>query len=124
MLFENTGTYAVALIAQNDKQCLDTTVKAVYVLPDFTVFVPNVFSPNGDNLNDVFIPVTRGATQFHLQIFNRWGQLIFESTDKNKGWDGTFNGEPCKVDSYVWKLIISNSKEEKELSGTVVVVEK
>lgn len=120
-IFENTGTYAVALIAQSDKQCLDTVVKSIYILPDFSIFVPNAFTPNGDNLNDVFIPVTRGATQFRLQIFNRWGANIFESTEQAKGWDGTFKDEACKAGVYVWKLIISNNREEKELIGSVLL---
>ncbi|MBX3162904.1 MAG: gliding motility-associated C-terminal domain-containing protein [Bacteroidetes bacterium] len=118
-LFENTGTYVVALTAQNEKQCLDTAIKSIYVLPDFTIFVPNIFTPNGDNLNETFKPVVRGQKEYRFQIFNRWGQKIFETTDINQGWDGTFRGELAKADSYVWKITVVSAKEEKVLNGTV-----
>src|SRR5690606_19563788 len=114
-LFENTGTYVVALTAQNEKQCLDTAIKSIYVLPDFTIFVPNIFTPNGDNLNETFKPVVRGQKEYRFQIFNRWGAKIFETTDTNQDWDGTYNGEECKSDVYVWKITVVSAKEEKVL---------
>jgi gliding motility-associated-like protein len=68
------------------------------------VYVPNTFTPNGDGLNDVFIPVGRNIATMELLIFDRWGGLIFESTDPNIGWDGTFHGQPVKDDIYMWRL--------------------
>ncbi|MBX3163573.1 MAG: gliding motility-associated C-terminal domain-containing protein, partial [Bacteroidetes bacterium] len=121
VLFENTGTYVVALTAQNEKQCLDTAIKSIYVLPDFTIFVPNIFTPNGDNLNETFKPVVRGQKEYRFQIFNRWGAKIFETTDTNQDWDGTYNGEECKSDVYVWKITVVSAKEEKVLNGTVAL---
>ncbi|MBX3165014.1 MAG: gliding motility-associated C-terminal domain-containing protein [Bacteroidetes bacterium] len=121
ILFENTGTYAVALVVQNENQCLDTAIKSIYVLPDFTIFVPNIFTPNSDNLNETFKPIVRGQKEYRFQIFNRWGAKIFETTDVNQGWDGTYRGEPAKADSYVWKITVVNAKEEKKLQGTVVL---
>ncbi|MBX3165181.1 MAG: gliding motility-associated C-terminal domain-containing protein [Bacteroidetes bacterium] len=121
ILYKDAGTYVIALIAQSSKECLDTVVKTIYVHPEFNAYVPDIFTPNGDNLNDVFMPVTHGAVHYHLSVFDRWGHKVFETTDLTKGWDGTFKGEPAKADVYVWKIVISNIKEEKELKGTVVL---
>jgi gliding motility-associated-like protein len=69
------------------------------------VYLPNAFSPNGDTKNDVFkVYGTDALTDFHLQIFNRYGQLIFETSDKNKGWDGTVNNKPAVNGNYVYLL--------------------
>ncbi|MBX3165504.1 MAG: gliding motility-associated C-terminal domain-containing protein [Bacteroidetes bacterium] len=121
ILYENTGTYLAALVVKSDKQCVDTIVKVINVKTDFSMYVPNVFSPNGDNLNDVFKPVVRGELEYRLYVFDYWGEKIFDTKDTNAGWDGTFKGEDCKVGIYVWKLIIANSKEEKEFVGTVLL---
>ncbi|MCB0763357.1 MAG: gliding motility-associated C-terminal domain-containing protein [Flavobacteriales bacterium] len=69
-----------------------------------TIFVPNTFTPNGDGLNDVFIPVGKNIGSMHLFIFDRWGELIFESDDPEMGWDGTYRGEVVKNDMYMWRL--------------------
>lgn len=74
--------------------------------------VPNAFSPNGDDINDVFIPNSilifnqtgNPILDYHLEIFNRWGQKVFETDDVQKGWDGNYMGEPCIEGSYIYKL--------------------
>jgi gliding motility-associated-like protein len=67
-----------------------------------TIFIPNVFTPNGDGLNDYFRAVTNGVEEFSLQVFNRWGQLLFETTDPEKGWDGRVNDYYAPDGTYVW----------------------
>ncbi len=82
------------------------------------VYVPNAFSPNGDTKNDVFkVYGTDALTDFHLQIFNRYGQLVFETTDKNKGWDGTVNNKPVVNGNYVYIL----QYKETGIAGQQVV---
>jgi len=62
------------------------------------IYVPNAFSPNGDGVNDVFkVSGTELVTQFHLQIFNRYGQIVFETTEKSKGWNGTIKNQPVET---------------------------
>ncbi|MGZ4099562.1 MAG: PKD domain-containing protein, partial [Bacteroidia bacterium] len=106
------GYYTVSLVAINQFGCKDTTNKEIKVISD--IQFPNVFTPNlnggnggsynpADLSNDVFFPYTSGVTEYHLRIFNRWGELIFESTDVFVGWDGYFNGKLCQQDAYVWK---------------------
>jgi gliding motility-associated-like protein len=121
-IFEDTGTYPVVLVAKNTWGCSDTTIKSIYVEPDFAVYVPNAFTPNGDGDNELFMAVTRGVTHFSLVIFNRWGQQLFESNTADAGWDGTFKGQPCKEDVYTWKIAVKgNNGTEKRLNGHVTL---
>ncbi len=118
--FDNAGIYALALVVKNERGCADTMVKSIRVEEDFLVFVPNAFTPNSDSRNELFIPVLRGQKFLRMQIFNRWGEMIFETRSLENGWDGTFRGEPCKQDAYVWKLSISSkSGISRELTGEV-----
>jgi gliding motility-associated-like protein len=104
----STGYYNPQLIAVTDRGCRDTISKSVYIEPQFTVFVPNAFTPNRDKKNDVFIPVGIGmdAERYLFQIFDRWGNLVFQTTDPTEGWTGlTTNGvEYFAEDVYIWKL--------------------
>ena len=69
------------------------------------VYVPNAFTPNGDNKNDEFKIRTYGLSQVRaFRVFNRWGEMVFETYDVSKGWDGTFHGEPCTPAVYVYYL--------------------
>jgi gliding motility-associated-like protein len=120
--FKDPGIFAVAMVVSNTWGCSDTMVKAIKVNPDFNVFVPNAFTPNGDNDNEVFLPVTTGVKFYELRIFNRWGQELFFTNNLNVGWDGTFNGENCQLGVYTWKInVTSLSGENKTLSGGVTL---
>lgn len=79
------------------------------------VYVPNAFSPNGDTKNDIFkVSGTELIAEFHLRIFNRYGQLIFETTDKNKGWDGSIKNQPVETGNYVYLLEYKESASAKK----------
>ncbi len=106
-LFEEAGTYPVVFVVSNEWNCLDTVIKSVKVLEDFALYVPNAFTPNGDGLNDVFRPISMGLKNYHLEIYNRWGHVLFITEDFSKGWDGYFNGELCQDDVYSYKIIYS-----------------
>ncbi len=76
------------------------TVKVFTSLPNF--FIPSAFTPNGDGLNDVFKPIVAGIAEFrYFRVFNRWGQLVFETAQAGKGWDGTINGNPQPAGTYI-----------------------
>jgi gliding motility-associated-like protein len=67
------------------------------------VFFPNAFSPNGDRVNEVFRPVTRGNHEVRtFRIINRWGQVVYESQDEHTGWDGTYNGKQQDMGTYYY----------------------
>ena len=69
-----------------------------------TLYLPNTFTPNDDGRNDTWVPVGRNIGEIELTVFDRWGSVIFRSTDPEKGWDGSINGKPAMNDLFAWKL--------------------
>jgi gliding motility-associated-like protein len=121
-LFNEVGQYPIAMVVQNKWGCADTLVKSIKVESDYNLYVPNAFTPNEDNLNDVFLPILRGVKLYELMIFDRWGKRIFLSNQIESGWDGYYNGEPAKNDVYTWKINLStNSGEAKVFTGQVLL---
>ena len=81
----------------------EITIRVIHdTIPQFNIWVPNVFSPDGDGLNDIFQPETTEAypDKYNLYIFDRWGTEIFRSSEPGRGWDGTYKGQPCQGDVY------------------------
>lgn len=105
--------YTVTLTDENG--CVTSDSVMVYI--DGILFVPNTFSPDGDGINDMFITKGENIDKFTLWVFNRWGQLLFQTNDINKGWDGKYNGELSKTDTYVWRVkythVLTGEKIEK-----------
>jgi gliding motility-associated-like protein len=96
----------------------DTTL----VIRFSAVEIPNVFTPNGDDYNDVFkVYATEGVNVSLLRVFNRWGQLVFESTT-GEAWDGTFKGEPAQSDVYIYTTIYVLNGEQIEESGEITLL--
>lgn len=87
---------------------------------DGIIYVPNTFTPDGDGHNDDFYPRGGNIKEYHMIIFNRWGEVMFESHNFNGKWDGTYGGEKCKDGTYVWKITyIDISNNKKEIVGHV-----
>jgi gliding motility-associated-like protein len=121
--FNEPGIYPIILQASNQWLCSDTLIKTIKVEADFNVYIPNTFTPNEDGNNEYFLPITRGVKLYELMIFNRWGKKLFETNDPTKGWDGTYQGQACKQEVYIWKLIVSaNNGQQKQLTGEVLLV--
>ena len=117
-LYELEGAYTIMLVSASPEGCTDTTFRNYYFNP--AVWMPNAFTPDKDGLNDVYKPVTQRTTlePYLFQIFNRWGQLIFSSTDPEKGWDGKFEGKPC--DNGVYSYVLQY-REGAEGSARIIV---
>jgi gliding motility-associated-like protein len=100
----------------------DTVLVKAYVGPAY--YIPNAFTPNGDGLNDIFRAIPPGITKTEFfRIFNRWGQLLFETRQYLKGWDGTSVGKPQPEGSYVWQIRgIDKYGKIIEMKGTVVLI--
>ncbi|MFZ5551935.1 MAG: PKD domain-containing protein [Bacteroidota bacterium] len=94
--------------------CTYTDSLIVLVTP--SVFIPNAFTPNGHGPNEIFKPIVRNLSYYEFYIFNRWGELIFHTTDTEAGWDGTYKGAKCPVDVYVWKIKYSDYLNEDEVT--------
>jgi gliding motility-associated-like protein len=89
---------------------------------NFSLFVPNAFSPNADGKNDIFMPKGVGILSYHLEVFDRWGEKIFVSDDLFNGWDGTFKGNLCKNEVFIWKIVVTGERGKiKNLSGHVTL---
>ncbi len=123
--YTEEGTYTITLTVWNDYQCSDTYSEenAVTALSAGEIIFPNAFTPNpsgpnggyyndNDFSNDVFHPIFKGVVEYELNIFNRWGELIFVSKDPKIGWDGYYRGKLCKQDVYVWKVKVKFSNGE------------
>ncbi|WP_317896949.1 DUF7948 domain-containing protein [Aurantibacillus circumpalustris] len=120
--FKEAGIYPVALVVSDVWGCSDTVVKNIAVDEDFNLFVPNVFTPNGDNQNDIFLPIMRGVKLYELTIFNRWGELMFTTTDTQSGWNGYYKGQICQNAVYTWKISLSTkSGQMKQLNGHITI---
>lgn len=117
------GLYYITLIAIDEKGCRDTIVKPINIEEEWWVYIPNTFTPDGDRSNNDFRASTIGIREFKIQIFNRWGEMIFEAQDPRFIWDGTYNGVYVPDGTYVYKVnFITNSGREKKLTGHVNVL--
>ena len=90
----------------NSYGCENTDDVCITVTKNYDVYIPNAFTPNGDNDNDLFLPVGFGIEGFDMNIFDRWGNLIFKSTAERKGWDGSIKGKVAEQGVYVYRIVI------------------
>lgn len=129
-IFLETGLFDITMIATSPEGCKDTAVVHVTINPDVVLYVPNAFTPgNHDGLNDEFrINLPPTGVDFStvlIQVFDRWGELIFQTKDVNTGWKGSRNnnGELLKEDVYVWKVTFKdNNKKNYEKLGQVTLL--
>ncbi len=109
--------YIVTLTVENDLGCQDETSKLIIVNDVITFYVPNSFTPDGDELNDVFQPVFYSGYDpydFHMTIFNRWGEIVFESYDASKSWDGTYGSKTTESGVYVWQIEFKETMSDRK----------
>ena len=102
--WKKSGTYDVCLTARSIDGCVDTLCKKVDAEIYPAVDVPTGFSPNGDNVNDVLYVKGAAIETMHFRVYNRWGQMVFESKDLKTGWDGTYKGKLQEMEAYAWVL--------------------
>lgn len=107
-VFSEAGLQPIAMVVSNYWGCSDTIVKTIQVREDVHLYVPDAFTPNGDGLNDIFIPRGRGIQKYHLAIYNRWGDRVFESNDIAKGWDGIAGRNGSSDEVFVWRIIYTD----------------
>ena len=118
-------TYYVKLIAKNNLGCLDTAVWPVKSLRSCYIAVPNAFTPNGDGINDYLYPLNAfKAVNLEFRVYNRYGQLVFETRDWTRKWDGKINNVPQDTGTYVWTLQYTDGETGKHvfLKGTTVLI--
>ena len=125
-MYKNVGNYEVELVGKTAYGCLDTIYKLVEVKPEVVIYIPDAFTPDGDNHNEEFMPKGSNIlnSAYVFTIYDRWGESIFETTDLDEGWDGKVKGgDYAKPGIYVYHIIykdIYGIKYEKE--GTVNLI--
>jgi gliding motility-associated-like protein len=121
--YTSAGTYTATLIASNGS-CTNTLTALVMTDEATMIVIPNIFSPNGDNINDLFFIINTGMSSLNCTIFNRWGQLLYTIAAPNQSWDGkTPNGDSAPDGTYMYILQAQglNGKTYKQ-NGTVTLI--
>ena len=119
--YADFGNYLITETVINNFGCADTVSDIVKIFPEFRFWVPNTFTPDNNTRNDFFTPVTVGVRNYEFEVFNRWGQKVFKTSDRAAGWDGTFKGAPSPQDVYAWKVTFTNEVTEKQEMHTGLV---
>lgn len=125
--YADTGTFVITQIVMNQYGCRDTALHEVRINGEPTIFIPNAFTPDGNGINDVFLPKMFGVREFSMTIYNRWGDLIFVSNDSEIGWNGKVDGigETVKDDMYIYKIYIRDLKGNPRIfKGKITVIKK
>ena len=121
--YADTGVFRITQVVVNELGCKDSIYIDVYVFPEFRLYIPNCFTPNADGMNDSFLPSMIGVEQFNLEIYNRWGERIYQSNDQKTGWDGYFGGDKCPQDGYVYRLTVKAVRQSpKTFTGSVTLL--
>ncbi len=125
-LYDNNGKFPVMLVVKNEYGCIDSVYKVITIDEDVAVYIPNTFTPNDDNINDVFNVKGLGLKTegYVMQIYDRWGTLVYSTKDINKGWDGTVKGQKAADGVYIYsvKVIGDNGVGKKEFKGHVTLL--
>lgn len=123
--FPDTGTFTVLLEISNQYGCTDTVSHTIVITPSFTIYVPSAFTPDGDGVNDIFLPKGIGWRDYELRIYSRSGNQVFTTFDPLQGWDGSVRGAGRVTisDVYVWRIYVRDKNNRKQdYKGTVTLV--
>ncbi|MDX1350384.1 MAG: gliding motility-associated C-terminal domain-containing protein [Putridiphycobacter sp.] len=122
------GNYQVDLKIWDSNGCTDSVKKVLAIANDVNIYAPNIFTPDGDDYNDNWRVYISGVEiyDFHLSIFNRWGELVFESFDPEATWDGTYgnSGQVVMSGNYVWTIDTKDLQNDNryEFSGSIIIM--
>lgn len=108
--YDSPGTYTITLFANNQYGCMDSTSRSLNVVTSMLLYVPNTFTPDGDEFNQVWRPVISeiDTYDYRVRIFNRWGEVVWETRDPEQGWDGSYAGRMVESGTYTWTLEVGN----------------
>ena len=124
--YSEVGDFFVTLYVEDANRCFDSITKKIHVYEELKVFIPNAFTPNGDNINDEFKPEMLEYLEegYLLEIFDRWGEKVFYTNDPDKGWDGLINGKPVTTTTvFSYRLIARDfTGQEHEFVGHVTLL--
>ncbi|NNJ56504.1 MAG: T9SS type B sorting domain-containing protein [Bacteroidia bacterium] len=121
----DTAEYIVKLVVETNYGCRDSFTYPVVVGPDLIVFIPNAFTPetSGPEENETFGPIISGEKHMELIIFNRWGEIVYETIKKDEQWDGNYKGVPAQQDVYAYTLKVTALNDEVyTYTGTITLI--
>lgn len=123
---QDSGTYNVCLNVETIHGCVHDTCHEVYLQGFANLYIPNSFTPDGDGINDFFMPSLFGYSEedYSFMVFDRWGLLLFSTDNMNASWNGTYNNSNCQQDGYVWKIQAKDkyTGEQVEKIGHVMLL--
>ncbi|MFK7787102.1 MAG: PKD domain-containing protein [Crocinitomicaceae bacterium] len=112
--YTSGGSYSILLDVTSEYGCVDQITRDIVTADFLQIYVPNSFTPDGNNRNEYFTPIVSGIDEayYNFEIFNRWGEIVFESSSPGEGWNGRnrLNGELVQNGIYTWKLTVKDSK--------------
>ncbi|MBL4585703.1 MAG: gliding motility-associated C-terminal domain-containing protein, partial [Flavobacteriales bacterium] len=121
--YPDSGSYTITLIVETQFACGDTISYTVKVEPNFSFYIPNAFTPDNDGVNDQFFGTGEYITQYNMQIFDRWGEKLFESNSQDLKWDGSYKGKQVEAGQYIYQFIVRDWEQvQHEYTGGVMVV--
>ena len=114
-IYQDTGTFCIMLVAASPLGCTDTTTHCIVIQGESYYYIPNSFTPNGDGLNDVFYPAAQSIKKYSMQIFDRWGEIIFTSAKDDDVWNGRVknNSTLAPQGVYVYKIVITDAQGQE-----------
>ena len=116
-----TASSSYILYVTDTNGCINSDT--VQIILDGTLYVPNTFTPNSDGINDFFEIKGEEINTFEIWIFNRWGELIYNTKNMSNYWDGTYKNSPVQIDTYVWKIkYVDNQRKHVDLTGHINVI--
>ena len=124
-LYSNPGLYYVWLTILDENNCEHSAMQTINVLEEYFSYSPNAFSPNGDGVNDLFAPILTDIDYetYEINIFNRWGDIVFQTNNYDESWDGTFKGENLPQAVYTYKITYKTRRGlEKQERGDIVLI--
>lgn len=122
---ETSASYIVNLIVENANGCYDSIAHPIYIGPEFTFYIPNVFTPNNDGINDYFFGAGIGIIDYNLWIFDRWGNMLFHGDQLSDKWDGKANDgkDMAQQDVFIWKVELKDVfNKNHNYIGTVTLL--
>jgi len=124
-VYQGEGNFTITLTVTDANGCTDQAQQTIQISDPFNFYLPNVFTPNNDSVNDRFLIMASGIKEFRMSIFNRWGELIFESFDVYEGWDGTTRSGANAVSGVYVVVVnysISSSGKKETKNGSVTLL--
>lgn len=120
--YATAGNFQITLSITNEGGCASQLIKPLCILPTEPIFIPDIFSPNGDKHNDSLFVRGFGITKIEFHLYDRWGEQVFFTNNLKEGWDGQLRGQPANTGSYYYSLRAYSGNEKIEKTGEIILV--